>query len=115
MNDPQVQPQPDAPPRRSGALGVISFVVAGIGLILAAVAMYLLPTSAGTSLTGPLFTRAGMLSAFAAIGVGLIAVVLATIAVAARFGRRWGLIGLVAGVLACLVAFGAMVIGYLSS
>ena len=96
---------------------MISFVIALIGLILAAVAAYVLPTAAGgTPVTGLLGdSRVGMLSAFAAIGVGSLAIVLAVIAIAARFGRRWGLIGLAFGVLDWLVAIGAVVIGYLTS
>ncbi|GAB3751880.1 hypothetical protein [Microlunatus parietis] len=94
---------------------MISFVVALIGLILAAVAMYALPTAAAPPVTGFLVTRVGMFSAFAAIGVGLIAVVIAAVGVAVRLGRRWALIGLVVGVLACLIALGGMVVGYLRS
>lgn len=117
MNHHPQESQPAVLPPRSGALGMISFVVALIGLILAAVALYVLPTAAGgTPVTGLLGdTRVGMLSAFAAIGVGLIAAVLAIVAITARLGRRWGLIGLAVGVLDGLVAIGAVVIGYLTS
>jgi pimeloyl-ACP methyl ester carboxylesterase len=75
MNHHPQESRPAVLPPRSGALGMISFGVAVIGLILAAVALYVLPTAAGgTPVTG-LFgdSRVGMLSAFAAIGVGLIA------------------------------------------
>lgn len=96
---------------------MIGFVITLIALILAAVAMYVLPTAASgrpvSGLAGD--SRVGILSAFAAIGIGLVGILLAVVAIVARFGRRWGLVGLVGGVLAWLVAVGAMVLGYLGS
>jgi hypothetical protein len=89
-------------------------VVALFALILAVLSLAFSPvTLSGHSVFGIDGQRmAGGLAGSSALSIGLMGLLLSVIAVAGRFGRRWGAYGLIASLLSWLVAFGTMVLAY---
>jgi hypothetical protein len=100
------------PVRRSRTLGVIAFVLVLTSAILfMSISVLLLVNTPAMSLEEVLPLASG--GSNAAIGTGLVGIVLSVVAVATRRGRIWGVIGMIGGLLTLSLAGALGFFGYL--